>query len=91
MTALARVARVALVNCEDAPKWRDHLQIWSDALAAPEPGRRSGRADDGRVADGTADAAGTEAGRLEWRHYSVCAGELPTVRPLPRLESQGCI
>ena len=31
-------AKVALLDCEDAAKWTDHLDIWRDALMAPESG-----------------------------------------------------
>ena len=36
-----QVARVALLDCEDASKWSDHLDVWRDALAgdgAPSSG-----------------------------------------------------
>ena len=27
--------RVALVDCEDAAKWENHMDVWSDALTDP--------------------------------------------------------
>lgn len=31
-----RVARVALLDCEDASKWSDHLDVWREALAGDD-------------------------------------------------------